>query len=46
MFAKNIENSKKLKYYIFKEKTIHSIFYCKCGHQYEKIFKEEESIKN
>ena len=38
--------SKKLKNYIFKKKTLSlSIVYSKCGHEYEKIFKEKESIE-
>ena len=31
--------------YIFKTTLSFSIVYSKCGHEYEKIFKEEESIK-
>ena len=46
MFAINIENVKKLKYCIFSKKTLSlSIVYSKWGHEYEKIFKEEESIE-
>ena len=45
MFAINIENFKKLKYYIFKKTLSISIVYGKCGHEYEKIFKEEESVE-
>ena len=30
--------------YIFKKPLSLSIVYGKCGHEYEKIFKEEESI--
>ena len=45
MFAINIENFKKLKYYIFKKTLSISIVYSKCGHEYEKIFKEEESVE-
>ena len=47
MFATNIENLKKLKYHIFKKKYTLSlpIVYSKCGHEYEKIFKEEESTE-
>ena len=42
MFAINIENlKKKLKYHILKKKISLSILYSKCGHEYEKIFKEE-----
>ena len=44
MFATNIENFKKLNYHIFKKILSPSIVYSKCGHEYEKIFKEEESI--
>ena len=40
----NIENLKKLKYHIFSKKSL-SIVYSKCGHEYEKIFKEEVSIE-
>ena len=48
MFAINIENFKRLKYHIFfLKKTLNlSIVYSKCGHEYEKIFKEEESIES
>ena len=47
MFATNIENLKKLKYHIFKKKhTLNlPIVYSKCGHEYEKIFKQEESTE-
>ena len=45
MFAINIENLKKLKYYIFKKTLSISIVYSKCGHEYEKKFKEEESVE-
>ena len=47
MFAINIENLKKLKYhiYFFKKILSLSIVYSKCGDEYEKIFKEEESIE-
>ena len=31
--------------YIFKKTLSLSIVYSKCGHEYEKIFKEEESIE-
>ena len=42
MFAINIENLKKLKYHIFKKKTLSlSIVYSKCSHEYEKIIKED-----
>ena len=41
MFAINIENLEKLKY-ISKKTLSLSIVYGKCGHKYEKIFKEEE----
>ena len=44
MFAMNIENLKKLKYDILKKKKISlSIVYSKCGHKYQKTFREEES---
>ena len=46
MFAINIENLKKTKIsYIFKKALSLSIVYSKCGHECEKIFKEEESIE-
>ena len=32
-------------YHIFKKKLSLFIVYIKCGHEYRKIFKEEESIK-
>ena len=31
--------------YIFKNPLRFSIVYSKCGHEYQKIFKEEESIE-
>ena len=31
--------------YIFKKTLSLSVVYSKCGHEYEKIFKEEESIE-
>ena len=38
--------SKKIKIsYIFKKMLSLSIVYSKCGHEYEKIFQEEESMK-
>ena len=38
--------SKKIKIsYIFKKILSLSIVYSKCGHEYEKIFKEEESVE-
>ena len=45
MFTINIENIKKLKYQCFKKTLSFSIVFSKCGHEYEKIFKEEESIE-
>ena len=46
MLAINIENLKKLKYHTFLKKTLSlSIVYSKCGHEYQKIFKEKESIE-
>ena len=39
MFAINIEKLKTLKYHIF------SLVFSKCGQEYQKIIKEEESIK-
>ena len=41
MFAISIENLKKLKYIFLKNHLRLSIVYSKCGHEYEKIFKEE-----
>ena len=47
MFAINIENVKKIKILNILKKIISSlsIVYSKYGHEYEKIFKEEESLK-
>ena len=48
MFAIKTENLKKPQniIYIFLKKTlILSIVYSKCGHGYEKILKEEESVE-
>ena len=42
MFAINIENLKKTKIYIWKKTLSLSTVYSKHGHDYEKIFKEEE----
>ena len=42
MFAINIQNLKKLKYYIYIKKLNLSTFYSKRGHEFEKIFEEEE----
>ena len=40
------KSKKKLRNRILKKNTLtFSIVYSKCGHEYEKIFKEEESIK-
>ena len=47
MFSINTENLKKPKYHIFFffKKTLNlSTVYNKCDHEYEKIFKKEESI--
>ena len=45
-FTVNIENLKKTKmWYIFKKTLSLSIVYSTCGHQYEKLFKEKESIE-
>ena len=42
----NIKNLKTLKNDIFKKKKLDlSIVYSKCGHEYKKIFKEEDSIQ-
>ena len=44
MFVINIKSFKKTKIsYIFKKTLSPSIVHSKCGHKYEKIFKEEES---
>ena len=45
MFAINTENIKEQKYGIFLKNISLSIIYSKCGHEYEKIFKEEESME-
>ena len=46
MFAINIENLKTLKYHTFLLFTAWRYnVYSKCGHEYEKTFKEEESIE-
>ena len=45
MFAINTDNLKTLKYHIFKKTLSLSIVYSKCGHKYDKIFKEEQSIE-
>ena len=45
MFAIKIKNLKKLKLYFFKKTLNHSIVYSKCGREYKKIFKEEQSIE-
>ena len=46
MFTINIENLKALNYHIFFKKSLSlSIVSSKCGHLYEKIFKEEKSIE-
>ena len=45
MFAKNIENLEKLRYYIFKITLSLSIVYGECSHEYKKIFEEEDSTK-
>ena len=45
MFLINIEDLKKLKYYIFKKALNLSIVSSKCGHEYQKIFKGEELIE-
>ena len=45
MFAINIENLKNLNITYFQKILSLSIVYRKCGHKYEKIFKEEESIE-
>ena len=42
MFAINVEHLKKLKYHIILKKALSfSVVSNKCGHEYEKIFKEE-----
>ena len=45
MFRINIEILKNLKYHIFKKNIEYSYCYSKCGHAYEKIFKERKSIE-
>ena len=45
IFLINIDNFKKWKYHILKNALSLSIVYRKCGHEYKKIFKEEESIE-
>ena len=46
MFAINRENLKKIKIsFVFKKSLNLSIVYRKCGHEYKKIFQEEESIE-
>ena len=46
MFATNIENSKKSKIlYIFLKKPCVFLLFTVSGHEYKKIFKEEESIE-
>ena len=44
MFTINIENLKKLNYHILQKTLTLSIVHSKCGHVYEKIFKEGESV--
>ena len=48
MFAiktENLKNPKILYIYFLKKTLILSIVYSKCGHGYEKILKEEESVE-
>ena len=45
MFVINIENFKKLNYHIFLKTLSFSIVYSKCGHEYKKIFKGQESTE-
>ena len=45
LFVINIEYLKKKKSNIFKRTLSLSVIYSKCGPEYEKIFKEEESSK-
>ena len=46
MFAVNIEKFKNAKItFIFQKSLGLSIVYSKCGHEYKRIFKEEESIE-
>ena len=46
MFSISMENFKPPKIsYVFKNTLSLSIVYSKCGHEYEKIFKEEKSIE-
>ena len=44
MFAINVKNLKSLKYPRLKKTLDFYFVYGKCGHEYKKIFKEEESI--
>ena len=45
IFATNIENKKtKTKIYNLKETSLSTV-YSECGHEYQKIFKEEEPIE-
>ena len=43
--AENLKNPKILYIYFLKKTLILSIVYSKCGHGYEKILKEEESVE-
>ena len=46
MFTINIENLEKLKYHIFKKKTLNlSTVYSKCGHEYKKYLKKKNQLK-
>ena len=46
MFAINIANSKDQNIIYFRKNTLSLSIVCyKCRHEYEKIFKEEESIE-
>ena len=46
MFAINRKNLKKIKISFVLKKSLNlSIVYRKCGHEYKKIFQEEESIE-
>ena len=46
MYCNVCDKYGRLEYYIFsKKKSVLSIVYRKCGHEYIKIFKEEESVK-
>ena len=45
MFPINIKNLEKLKYHIFSKKHCIFLLFIVSGHEYQKIFKEEELVK-